>query len=82
MVLIGVAIALIPGLQNVQLTPEIVFLIFLPPLLYTAVSSDQNSDSDWLDRDAWRGFARGCNCFADRFPISQLNPLRCFCSNP
>jgi CPA1 family monovalent cation:H+ antiporter len=36
MVLVGVAIALIPGLPNVQLTPEVVFLIFLPPLLYAA----------------------------------------------
>ncbi|MEQ1828287.1 MAG: Na+/H+ antiporter [Pirellula sp.] len=36
MVLVGVAIALIPGLPNVQLTPDVVFLIFLPPLLYAA----------------------------------------------
>ena len=36
MVLVGVAIALVPGLPNVQLTPDIVFLIFLPPLLYAA----------------------------------------------
>ncbi len=36
MVLVGVSIALVPGLPNVQLTPDIVFLIFLPPLLYAA----------------------------------------------
>jgi monovalent cation/hydrogen antiporter len=36
MVLVGVGIALIPGLPNIQLTPEVVFLIFLPPLLYAA----------------------------------------------
>jgi len=36
MVLVGVAIAFVPGLPNVQLTPDIVFLIFLPPLLYAA----------------------------------------------
>ena len=36
MVLVGVVIALIPGLPNVQLTPDVVFLVFLPPLLYAA----------------------------------------------
>ncbi len=36
MVLVGVGIAFVPGLPNVQLTPDIVFLIFLPPLLYAA----------------------------------------------
>ena len=36
MVLVGVAIAFVPGLPNVQLTPDIVFLVFLPPLLYAA----------------------------------------------
>ena len=36
MVLVGAAIACVPGLPNVQLTPDIVFLIFLPPLLYAA----------------------------------------------
>jgi len=33
-VLAGVALALIPGTPNVRLRPELVFLIFLPPLLY------------------------------------------------
>jgi CPA1 family monovalent cation:H+ antiporter len=32
----GVAIALIPGLPPVKLEPELVFLFFLPPLLYPA----------------------------------------------
>jgi monovalent cation/hydrogen antiporter len=36
MVLAGLLIALIPNLPSVQLTPEVVFLIFLPPLLYAA----------------------------------------------
>lgn len=36
MVLVGGVIALIPGLPNVHLTPDVVFLIFLPPLLYAA----------------------------------------------
>jgi len=36
LVLSGLAISLIPGLPQVVLNPEIVFLIFLPPLLYGA----------------------------------------------
>jgi monovalent cation/hydrogen antiporter len=36
MVLVGGAIALVPGLPDVRLTPDVVFLIFLPPLLYAA----------------------------------------------
>ncbi|MFO1066041.1 MAG: Na+/H+ antiporter [Pirellulales bacterium] len=36
MVLTGLGIALTPGLPAVQLTPEVVFLTFLPPLLYGA----------------------------------------------
>ena len=36
MVLTGLVVALIPGLPEVRLTPEVVFLIFLPPLLYAA----------------------------------------------
>lgn len=36
MVLTGLAVAMVPGLPHVQLTPEVVFLIFLPPLLYAA----------------------------------------------
>ncbi len=36
LVLSGLAISLIPGLPIVSLNPEVVFLIFLPPLLYGA----------------------------------------------
>jgi monovalent cation/hydrogen antiporter len=36
MVIAGLMIALVPGLPRVQLTPNVVFLIFLPPLLYAA----------------------------------------------
>jgi monovalent cation/hydrogen antiporter len=36
LVLGGVAIGLIPGMPSVELEPEIVLLIFLPPLLYGA----------------------------------------------
>src|SRR5687768_3180597 len=36
LVLGGLAIALVPGLPRVTLEPDLVFLIFLPPLLYYA----------------------------------------------
>src|SRR5215211_1305464 len=36
LVLGGLGIALVPGLPRVQLQPELVFLLFLPPLLYYA----------------------------------------------
>src|SRR5207249_363768 len=36
LVLGGLALALIPGLPRVRLNPELVFIFFLPPLLYPA----------------------------------------------
>jgi len=36
LILSGIAISLIPGLPVISLDPEIVFVIFLPPLLYSA----------------------------------------------
>src|SRR3954453_22017470 len=36
LVIAGVALALIPGLPKVQLAPELVLLVILPPLIYSA----------------------------------------------
>jgi monovalent cation/hydrogen antiporter len=36
LVLSGIGIGLIPGLPQVSLNPDVVFLIFLPPILYSA----------------------------------------------
>ncbi len=36
LVLAGIGIGLIPGLPSVSLEPDIVFLVFLPPVLYSA----------------------------------------------
>jgi monovalent cation/hydrogen antiporter len=47
LVLGGVAIAFVPGLPHVRLEPDLVFLIFLPPLLYEAA---------WFT--SWREFWR------------------------
>ncbi|MBS0659859.1 MAG: Na+/H+ antiporter [Verrucomicrobia bacterium] len=43
----GLGLALVPGLPKVQLSPEIVFLVFLPPVLYGAA---------WFT--SWRDFRR------------------------
>ncbi len=45
LVLVGLALAFIPGLPRVQLEPQLVMLLFLPPLLYAAGVSM-----------SWRGF--------------------------
>ncbi len=47
LVLVGLAVGWIPGLPTVVLTPDAVFLIFLPPLLYAAAWN-----LSW--RDLWR----------------------------
>src|SRR5690349_11498483 len=39
LVLVGIGIGLIPGLPEITLDPEIVFLVFLPPILYAAAWS-------------------------------------------
>jgi len=36
LVLGGLAIAMVPGLPELELAPEVVFLVFLPPLLHAA----------------------------------------------
>ncbi|MEX0625295.1 MAG: cation:proton antiporter, partial [Chloroflexota bacterium] len=36
MTLGGLALGLVPGLPHVELAPELVFLLFLPPLLFSA----------------------------------------------
>jgi Na+/H+ antiporter len=44
LVLAGIAIGFIPGLPKIELDPEIVFLIFLPPVLYASAWS-----TSWTD---------------------------------
>ena len=43
----GILISLVPGIPNISLQPELVFLIFLPPLLYAAAWN-----TSW--KDFWR----------------------------
>jgi len=44
MVVAGMAIGWIPGIPRFELEPEIVFLLFLPPLLFVAASSTSIRD--------------------------------------
>lgn len=36
LVLVGIAIGIVPGLPHISIDPDIVFLVFLPPVLYAA----------------------------------------------
>src|SRR5437016_1670299 len=40
----GLALALVPGLPAVRLDPEVVFLVFVPPLLYWAAINTSSRD--------------------------------------
>ncbi len=44
LVLVGMGIGLVPGLPPISLSPDVVFLIFLPPILYAAAWS-----TSWAD---------------------------------
>ena len=49
LVLAGLGISLIPGVPVLKLDPEIIFLIFLPPLLYEAARY-----TSWNDFWKWK----------------------------
>jgi len=49
LVLSGLGVSLIPGIPDIQLDPEIIFLIFLPPLLFEAAWY-----TSWKDFWKWR----------------------------
>jgi monovalent cation/hydrogen antiporter len=63
LVLAGIGIGIIPGLPPVTLDPEIVFLIFLPPILYSAAWT-----TSWVDFKAAKRpitlLAIGCVIFS------------------
>lgn len=45
----GLAISFVPGLEKIEIDPELIFLIFLPPLLYEAAWH-----TSWKDFWKWR----------------------------
>ena len=50
LVLVGLLLALIPAVPDVRLAPELVFLLFLPPLLYIAAFNTSIRDARALLR--------------------------------
>lgn len=44
LVLVGLVIGWVPALPDVELEPDVAFLVFLPPLLYSAAWSINNAD--------------------------------------
>ena len=49
LVLAGLGISFIPGIPKIEIEPEMIFLIFLPPLLYEAAWY-----TSWNDFWKWR----------------------------
>ena len=62
LVLAGIGIGMIPGLPRISLDPEIVFIVFLPPILYAAAWT-----TSWTDFKAAKRpitlLATGCVIF-------------------
>jgi len=50
LVLAGLAIGFIPGIPVLKLDPELIFLVFLPPLLYEAAWN-----TSWKEFKKWKG---------------------------
>src|ERR1700712_1865086 len=59
LVLVGLPLGFVPALQGIEIEPDLIFVIFLPPLLYEAAWA-----SSWKDLWKWR---RVISSFA--FPI-------------
>ncbi|HCX58769.1 MAG TPA: Na+/H+ antiporter, partial [Sphingobacterium sp.] len=49
LVLAGLVISFIPGVPPIKIEPELIFIIFLPPLLYEAAWS-----TSWKELWRWR----------------------------
>ena len=62
LMLVGIGLGLVPGLPRVPLQPDLVFILFLPPLLYAAAGN-----TSWPDFKAARRpiglLALGCVLF-------------------
>src|SRR3954469_1702029 len=59
LVLTGLALSFVPGLRGIEIEPDMIFVIFLPPLLYEAAWN-----TSWKDFWKWR---RVISSFA--FPV-------------
>ena len=70
LVLVGIGVSLVPGLPAITLDSETIFLIFLPPVLYSAAWSTDHSDGRFGDDTGFReqrsGNAGDCLCSMSR----------------
>jgi len=46
----GLALSLVPGIPRVNLDPDFVFFVFLPPLLYAVFRFSERSLGEWLGK--------------------------------
>lgn len=55
----GVVLALVPGLPAIHLDPQLVFSLFLPPLLYPAAvyTSWRDSEGTFAPFSHWQSFS-------------------------
>jgi NhaP-type Na+/H+ or K+/H+ antiporter len=60
LVVAGIGVAFIPGLPKVELAPEVVLLVILPPLIYSAGVAMSWREFKFNRLSPW------CNHFADR----------------
>src|SRR5882757_785292 len=65
LVLVGLPLGFVPFLRGIEIQPELIFVIFLPPLLYEAAWN-----TSWKDFWKWR---RVISSFA--FPIVIITAL-------
>ncbi|MBP1650812.1 MAG: Na+/H+ antiporter [Bacteroidetes bacterium] len=56
----GIALGFVPGMPLITISPEIVFLIFLPPMLYDAACNINGSSLPGVLR-YWHIFSWGCH---------------------
>ena len=49
LVIAGLGLGFVPGLRGIEIAPDMIFVIFLPPLLYEAAWS-----TSWKDFWKWR----------------------------
>ncbi len=66
LVLVGIAISLVPGLPAIALDPDVIFLLFLPPVLYSAAWNTSWPDFKANSR-AITLLAIGCVLFTTTF---------------
>ena len=83
LVLAGLAISLVPGIPQIELNPDIIFVIFLPPLLYSAAWNTSWHDFWKYKRSiALLAFGRAVSTRVDIITLSVMWRLALDASSP